>query len=114
MQEESKGLGNNYNMDMSRRFFRRWWKVLVAAFVVGAIASGIAAWLIKPLYKSSAVIFPTNSNRLSKAIMDYHYSLDFMDYSRFFHIYFSLIYIIFYFFRIKIESITHRLAVFNI
>ncbi len=80
MQEESKGLGNNYNMDMSRRFFRRWWKVLVAAFVVGAIASGIAAWLIKPLYKSSAVIFPTNSNRLSKAIMDYHYSLDFMDY----------------------------------
>ena len=80
MQEESKGLGNNYNMDMSRRFFRRWWKVLVAAFGVGAIASGIAAWLIKPLYKSSAVIFPTNSNRLSKAIMDYHYSLDFMDY----------------------------------
>ena len=80
MQEESKGLGNNYNMDMSRRFFRRWWKVLVAAFVVGAIASGIAAWLIKPLHKSSAVIFPTNSNRLSKAIMDYHYSLDFMDY----------------------------------
>ena len=80
MQEESTGLGNNYNMDMSRRFFRRWWKVLVAAFVVGAIASGIAAWLIKPLYKSSAVIFPTNSNRLSKAIMDYHYSLDFMDY----------------------------------
>ncbi len=80
MQEESKGLGNNYNMDMSRRFFRRWWKILVAAFVVGAIASGIAAWLIKPLYKSSAVIFPTNSNRLSKAIMDYHYSLDFMDY----------------------------------
>ena len=26
------------------------------------------------------MIFPTNSNRLSKAIMDYHYSLDFMDY----------------------------------
>ncbi len=80
MQEGNKELGNNYNREISRRFFRRWWKVLVAVFVVGAVASAIAAWMIKPLYKSSAVIFPTNSNRLSKAIMDYHYSLDFTDY----------------------------------
>ena len=80
MQEESKGFGNNYDHEATRQFFRRWWKVLLIVFVVGAIGSGIAAWLIKPLYKSSAVIFPTNSNRLSKAIMDYHYSLDFMDY----------------------------------
>lgn len=80
MQEESKGFGNNYDHEASRRFFRRWWKVLLIVFVLGIIASCIAAWCIKPLYKSSAVIFPTNSNRLSKAIMDYHYSLDFMDY----------------------------------
>lgn len=80
MQEENKGLGNNYNHEISLRFFRRWWKVLATVFVLGAIGAGIAAWCIKPLYKSSAVIFPTNSNRLSKAIMDYHYSLDFMDY----------------------------------
>lgn len=80
MQEESKGFGNNYDHEATRRFFRRWWKVLLIVFVLGAIGSGIAAYLIKPLYKSSAVIFPTNSNRLSKAIMDYHYSLDFMDY----------------------------------
>ncbi|MBP5546936.1 MAG: hypothetical protein J6X59_06660 [Bacteroidales bacterium] len=80
MQENSKGFGNNYDHEASRRFFRRWWKVLLIVFVLGIIASCIAAWCIKPLYKSSAVIFPTNSNRLSKAIMDYHYSLDFMDY----------------------------------
>lgn len=80
MQEESKELGNNYNREVSIQFFRRWWKLLVAVFVVGGIGAAIAAWSIKPLYKSSAVIFPTNSNRLSKAIMDYHYSLDFMDY----------------------------------
>lgn len=80
MQEGNKALGNNYNREVSVRFFRRWWKVLVTVFVLGAIGSAIAAWCIKPLYKSSAVIFPTNSNRLSKAIMDYHYSLDFMDY----------------------------------
>ena len=80
MQENSKGFGNKYDHEASRRFFRRWWKVLLIVFVLGIIASCIAAWCIKPLYKSSAVIFPTNSNRLSKAIMDYHYSLDFMDY----------------------------------
>ena len=80
MQEENKELGNNYNREISMRFFRRWWKVLTVVFVLGVIGSAIAAWCIKPLYKSSAVIFPTNSNRLSKAIMDYHYSLDFMDY----------------------------------
>ena len=80
MQEGNIGFGNNYDHEATRRFFRRWWKVLLVVLVLGAIASGIAAWCIKPLYKSSAVIFPTNSNRLSKAIMDYHYSLDFMDY----------------------------------
>ncbi len=80
MQEGNKGLGNNYNHEITLHFFRRWWKLLLIVFVIGAIGSAIAAWAIKPLYKSSAVIFPTNSNRLSKAIMDYHYSLDFMDY----------------------------------
>lgn len=72
--------GNNYDHQATQRFFRRWWKVLTVVAVVAAVVSLIVAMLIKPLYKSSAVIFPTNSNRLSKAIMDYHYSLDFMDY----------------------------------
>ena len=72
--------GNNYDHQTTQRFFRRWWKVLTVVALVAAVASLIVAMLIKPLYKSSAVIFPTNSNRLSKAIMDYHYSLDFMDY----------------------------------
>ncbi|MGX8713070.1 MAG: hypothetical protein ACSW8I_05215 [bacterium] len=80
MQEESNILGNNYSREASIRFFRRWWKVLAAVFAVAAVASGIAAWCITPLYKSTTVIFPTNSNRLSKAIMGYHYSHDFMDY----------------------------------
>ena len=80
MQEENNTLGNSYNHQISIQFFRRWWKILTAVLVLGIIASAIAAWSIKPLYKSSAVIFPTNSNRLSKAIMGYHYSMDFMDY----------------------------------
>ncbi len=72
--------GNNYDHQATKRFFIRWWRVLVIVGVVAAVASLVVSLLIKPLYKSSAVIFPTNSNRLSKAIMDYHYSLDFMDY----------------------------------
>ena len=72
--------GNNYDYRKTLAFFGRWWKLLVAVFVVASVASLVVAMLIKPLYKSSAVIFPTSSNRISKAIMDYHYSLDFMDY----------------------------------
>lgn len=70
----------NYDHRATLQFFRRWWRVLMIVAVVAAAASLVVSLLIKPLYKSSAVIFPTSSNRLSKAIMDYHYSLDFMDY----------------------------------
>jgi len=75
-----QSFGNNYDHQSTVRFFKRWWKTLTAVFVVAAAISLVVSLLIKPLYKSSAVIFPTNSNRLSKAVMDYHYSLDFMDY----------------------------------
>ena len=49
-------------------------------FVIALIASLAISLLITPRYKATATLFPTNSNRLSKAVMDYHYSLDFMDY----------------------------------
>ena len=78
--EQTTGFGNNYDHQATVRFFARWWKTLLIVFVASAAVSLLVAFLIKPLYKSSAVIFPTNSNRLSKAVMDYHYSLDFMDY----------------------------------
>ena len=44
MQEGNTGFGNNYDHEATRRFFRRWWKVLLVVLVLGAIASGIAAW----------------------------------------------------------------------
>ena len=75
-----QNIGNNFDHTATLRFFARWWKVLLWVFVVALVASTVAAFVIKPRYKSTAVIFLTNSNRLSKAIMDYHYSLDFMDY----------------------------------
>ena len=42
--------------------------------------SVVASLLVTPRFKSSVVIFPTNSNRLSKAILADRYSLDYMDY----------------------------------
>lgn len=75
-----KSFGNDYDHNTTIRFFRRWWKLLLGVFIVALIASVVVSLLITPRFKSTATLFPTNSNRLSKAIMDYHYSLDFMDY----------------------------------
>ena len=75
-----KSFGNDYDHNTTIRFFRRWWKLLTGVFIVALIASVVVSLLITPRFKSTATLFPTNSNRLSKAVMDYHYSLDFMDY----------------------------------
>lgn len=61
-------------------FFKRWWKLLVIVFVCAAVISGVVSMFIKPMYLSYGIMMPTNSNRLTKAIMDYDYSMDFMDY----------------------------------
>ena len=75
-----KTFGNAYDHNTTLRFFRRWWKLLTCVFVIALVGTLVISLLITPRYKATAVLFPTNSNRLSKAIMDYHYSLDFMDY----------------------------------
>ena len=72
--------GDGYNGRASLQFFRRWWKVLTLVFVLGAAASLVASLLVTPRYKSSVILFPTSSNRLSKAITADRYSLDYMDY----------------------------------
>lgn len=75
-----KSFGNDYDHNATIRFFRKWWKLLTWVCAIALVASVIVSLFITPRYKSTATLFPTNSNRLSKAIMDYHYSLDFMDY----------------------------------
>lgn len=61
-------------------FVAKWWKVIVAAFALGLVASTVTAFLIKPMFKSTAVMFPTSSNRLSKAILGDRYTYDFLDF----------------------------------
>ena len=75
-----KTFGNDYDHRATIQFFNRWWKLLVWVAAIALVASLVVSLLITPRYKATATLFPTNSNRLSKAVMDYHYSLDFMDY----------------------------------
>ncbi|MBQ9545912.1 MAG: hypothetical protein IJU90_01315 [Bacteroidales bacterium] len=77
---KDKSFGNGYDLSLSIAFFKRWKTLLIVVFVVALAVSIGISFLVTPRYMSTAVIFPTNSNRISKAIMDYHYSLDFMDY----------------------------------
>lgn len=72
--------GNNYEIKNTVNFFKRHWKLLTAVFVVAAAVSVVASLLVTPRYKSTAILFPTSSNRLSKAILADRYSLDYMDY----------------------------------
>jgi hypothetical protein len=72
--------GNSFELKNSMQFFRRHWKLLTIVTVVAIAVSVVASLLVTPRFKSSVVIFPTNSNRLSKAILADRYSLDYMDY----------------------------------
>ncbi|MBQ6047473.1 MAG: hypothetical protein IJL38_07650 [Bacteroidales bacterium] len=62
------------------RFLCKWWKVMVIALTIGVVGSTVTAFLIKPMYKSTAVFLPTSSNRMTKAILGDRYTYDFLDY----------------------------------
>lgn len=77
---EQKSFGNDYSLQTTIQFFKKWWKLLLWIFLIGTAISMVASLLITPRYKSSAILFPTSSNRLSKAVLTERYSLDYMDY----------------------------------
>lgn len=72
--------GNNYELKNTWSFFQRHWKLLTIVLVVAFAVSLVASLLVTPRFKASTVIFPTSSNRLSKAILAERYSMDYMDY----------------------------------
>ena len=72
--------GNDFSLATSLKFFYKWRKILLLVLIISFVASLIASLLVTPRYKSSVVLFPTSSNRISKAILVDRYSLDFMDY----------------------------------
>ena len=76
----NNSFGNDYDHKATIRFFGKWWKLLLWVFGIALAASVAVSLFITPRYKATATLFPTNSNRLSKSVMDYQYSFDFMDY----------------------------------
>lgn len=78
--QETAPNANRYDYTPALNFFRRWRKWMLIVFLGAAVVSLVLSLLITPLFSSKAIIFPSNTNRLSKAIMGFHYSMDFMDY----------------------------------
>lgn len=72
--------GNNYDFRATVRFFGKHWKLLTIVFVLAFVISLVASLLVTPRFKSTAILFPTNSMRVSKAILAERYSMDFLDY----------------------------------
>ncbi len=75
-----KDFGNNYSLESTVRFFRSHWILLTVVFLVALAVSVVASFMVTTRYKSSAILFPTNSMRVSKAILAERYSMDFLDY----------------------------------
>lgn len=77
---DQKDFGNNFDLRTTARFFQKYWKLLAIFFVAAFALSLVASFMITPRFKSTAILFPTNSMRVSKAILAERYSMDFLDY----------------------------------
>ncbi len=77
---EQKNIGNDYNLNATWQFFKRWKTLLIVVTVAAFVVSLVASLMVPPRYKATAILFPTSSNRLSKAILAERYSMDFLDY----------------------------------
>lgn len=80
MEMEENFSDTGFSVKNSMKFFYRWRKVLLIVLVAAVVASAVASFLIQPRYKSTAVLFPTSSNRTTKSIMADRYSMDIVDY----------------------------------
>lgn len=77
---QNKFIDNRYDHNATWAFLRHNKTILLIVLVLSAIVSTVIAFLIKPSFLSTATIIPSNSNRMSKAILADRYSMDFMDY----------------------------------
>lgn len=77
---QKKFIDNRYDHNATWAFLRHNRTVLLIVFILSLVISTVVAFLIKPTFQSTATIIPSNSNRMSKAILADRYSMDFMDY----------------------------------
>lgn len=71
---------HSFDFNQTLAFIKKNKLILSIVFVVALVGSTILAFLIPPSFRATAVIIPSNSNRMSKAILADRYSIDFMDY----------------------------------
>ena len=61
---------NTYNSFSLLRFMVGKWKIFLIVFVVAAVLSFIAASLIRPKYRATAVVYAPRTNAVSKILLD--------------------------------------------
>lgn len=69
-----------FSVKNSMKFFYRWRRILLIVFAAAVVVSTVVSFLIQPRYKSTAVLFPASTNRMTKSIMAERYSMDIVDY----------------------------------
>jgi capsular polysaccharide biosynthesis protein len=67
---------SKYDFDSGNLLFYifRKFKILMIVSVIAFIVSAIAAFMIKPKYKSTVIMFPVSSAPISKSLLSYGYS----------------------------------------
>ncbi|MCC6252858.1 MAG: hypothetical protein IT238_10390 [Bacteroidia bacterium] len=61
---------NTFNSVNLISLFLNWWKQLVIVGVLAVVFSSIASFMITPKYKSEVIMFPTQTNSISKALLN--------------------------------------------
>ena len=69
-----------FSVKNSMKFFYRWRRILLIVFAAAVVVSTVVSFLVQPRYKSTAVLFPASTNRMTKSIMAERYSMDIVDY----------------------------------
>jgi capsular polysaccharide biosynthesis protein len=67
--EQKSGNGNYFDSTSLFEFFWRWRKQLIIIGVSAAVLSAIVSFVIREKYKSTVIMFPVQSNSISKALL---------------------------------------------
>lgn len=67
--QQKTGIGTNFDSSTLFEFFWQWRKQLIVIGLVAAIGSAGVSFLIKEKFKSTVIMFPVQSNSISKALL---------------------------------------------
>ena len=67
--EQKAGNGNYFDSTSLFEFFWRWRKQLIIIGVAAAVLSAVVSFMIHEKFKSTVIMFPVQSNSVSKALL---------------------------------------------